>query len=107
VANALSRVGFHFHLNVISVVLPVWIQEVVNSYHIDSEAIALLQELALASPNAQGYSLSEGVIRHKTRIWVVNNSAQHMKLIATFHTSALGGHSGIQATYQRLKKMFC
>jgi hypothetical protein len=52
VTDALSRVGFHFHLNVISVVLPVWIQDVVNSYHNDSEASALLQELVLASPNA-------------------------------------------------------
>jgi hypothetical protein len=27
-------------------------------------------------------------------------------LISAFHSSALGGHSGIQATYHRLKKVF-
>jgi hypothetical protein len=106
VVDALFRVGFHFHLNVVLAVLPVWIQEVVNSYHNDSKATALLQELALSSPNAQGYSLAEGVIRHKTQIWIGNNSALHTKRIATFHTSTLGWHSGIQATYQRLKKVF-
>jgi hypothetical protein len=37
---------------------------------------------------------------------VGQNSALHIKLISTFHSSALGGHSGIQATYHRLKKMF-
>jgi hypothetical protein len=58
VVDAQSRVGFHFHLNAISAVLPVWIQEVVNSYHNDSKASALLQELALSSPNAHGYSLA-------------------------------------------------
>jgi hypothetical protein len=31
---------------------------------------------------------------------------RHTKLISTFHASTLGGHSGIQATYQRLKKLF-
>jgi hypothetical protein len=36
VVDALSRVGLHFHLNATSVVLPIWIQEVVNSYHNDS-----------------------------------------------------------------------
>jgi len=28
------------------------------------------------------------------------------KLIAAFHSSAIGGHSGVQATYQRIKKLF-
>jgi hypothetical protein len=99
VAYALSRVGFHFPLNATSVGLQVWIQELVNSYHNDSEATALLQELALSSPNSQGYSLTEGVIRHKAQIWIGNNSALHTKLISTCHTSALGGggDTGIQA----------
>jgi hypothetical protein len=65
-----------------------------------------LQELAIRSPNPQGYSLTDGVIRLKNKIWVGQNFALHTKLIATFHTSALGDHSGIQATYQRVKKVF-
>jgi hypothetical protein len=35
-----------------SAVIPVWVQEVINSYHSDATATALLQELALDSPNA-------------------------------------------------------
>jgi hypothetical protein len=106
VADALSRVGFHFHLQAISAVIPVWVQEVVNSYQHDAIAHALLQELAVVKDNAQGYTLQDGVIRHNSRIWVGTNSALQTKLIASFHSSALGGHSGIQATYHRLKKMF-
>jgi hypothetical protein len=41
-ADALSRVGTHLTLNAISVVLPMWIQEVINSYHNDEEATHLL-----------------------------------------------------------------
>jgi hypothetical protein len=106
VVDALSRVGFHFHLHATSAVIPVWVQEVVNSYQHDAAAQALLQELAVVEDNAQGYSLQDGVIRHNSRIWVGANSALRTKLIASFHSSALGGHPGIQATYQRLKKMF-
>jgi hypothetical protein len=39
------------------------------------------------------------LIWFKTKIWVGNNSPLHTKLISTFHVSALGGHSDIQATY--------
>jgi hypothetical protein len=37
---------------------------------------------------------------------VGNNSGLQTKIIAAFHSTALGGHSGIQATYQRVKKLF-
>jgi hypothetical protein len=93
--NALSRVGMHMSLNDMFVVLPVWGFEVVKSYHGDASATALLQELAIASPNASGYSLSEGVIRFQNRIWIGPNSALQTKLISSFHASALGGHSVI------------
>jgi hypothetical protein len=106
VADALSRVGVHYHLDAISTTIPFWIQEVLNSYENDPEASALLQELVISSPNDRGYSFTDGIIRHKNRIWIGQNSPLQTKLISTFHTSALGGHSGIQATYQRLKKMF-
>jgi hypothetical protein len=105
VADALSRIGCKSQLIAISAIIPVWVQEVVNTYHNDPVATALLQELAISSPNDQGYSLT-GVIRYKGKIWVGNNSAVQTKLIASFHSSALGGHSSIQVTFQRLKKIF-
>jgi transposase InsO family protein len=40
VANALSRVAVH--LNDITAVIPIWIQEVVNSYHNDTAAADML-----------------------------------------------------------------
>jgi hypothetical protein len=67
----------------------------VNSYQSDSAATALFQELALVSPNEKGYSLYDGVIRYKNKIWLGDSTALHTKLISTFHASALGGHSGI------------
>jgi hypothetical protein len=95
VANALSRVGLHFTLNAISAVVPIWIQEVLNIYQNDAKATTLLQELALSSPNDKGYSLIDGVIRYKLKIWVGWNSMVQTKLISSFHASAMGDHSGI------------
>lgn len=39
-------------------------------------------------------------------IWIAHNSALKTKLIAALHDSAVGGHSGGQATYHRLKRLF-
>jgi hypothetical protein len=87
-------------------VQPQWIQEVLNSYATDAKAQQLLAQLAIHSPNESGFSLNNGVIRKHNQIWVGENSALQTKLISTFHSSAIGGHSGVNATYHRLKHLF-
>jgi hypothetical protein len=62
--------------------------------------------LAVHSPNAQGFSLHKGLIRYKGKVWVAQNAALQTKLIHALHSSAIGGHSGINTTYFRLKKLF-
>jgi hypothetical protein len=79
VADALSMVGINFQLAAISGVVPIWVQEVINSYHTDAEALKLLQELVVVSPNSDGYSLVEGVIRYKGKIWIGDNFALQTK----------------------------
>lgn len=93
-ADALSRAGHLLALQAVSLVQPRWLQEVVNSYVTDARAQELLSQLAVHSPNEQGYNLQQGVIRCKGRIWVGNNSVIQTKIIATLHSSAVGGHSG-------------
>jgi hypothetical protein len=39
-------------------------------------------------------------------ILVGQNFALQTKLVATLHDNAVGGHSGVHATYHRLKKLF-
>lgn len=105
-ADSLSRVGHLLTIQACSEVQPAWLQEVVNSYVTDIEAQRRLTELALASPDEHGYSLQNGLIRFQGRVWLGANSALHTKLITAFHASAIGGHSGVEATYQRLKRLF-
>jgi len=99
VADALSRVGHLMALQVVSMAQPVWLQEVSNSYRTDSMAQQLLTQLAIHSPDSSGYSLHNGLIRFKGKLWIGNNSALQTKIIAAFHASPIGGHSGITATY--------
>ena len=54
-----------FECSAISEATPVWLQEVANSYVNDVNASQLLTELAIVSPNAQGFSLKDGVIYKK------------------------------------------
>jgi len=105
-ADALSRVGHLLAIQAVSTMQPIWIQELLNSYATDPKAQQLLTQLAIASPNAKGYSLDRGVIRFKNKLWVAQNSALQTKIITAFHASAIGGHSGVQATYHRINKLF-
>jgi hypothetical protein len=105
-ADALSRVGHLLSVSALSICQPRWLQEVTNSYETDATAQELLTKLALCSPDEDGYALNQGVIRHKGRLWIGANTALQTKLISALHQSAVGGHSGVMATYQRLKKLF-
>jgi hypothetical protein len=105
-ADALSRVGHLMAIQGVSEAQPLWIQEVLNSYKTDSSAQELLLQLAILSPNQDGFSLDNGIIKKHGKIWVGSNSALQTKVINAFHASAIGGHSGGQATYQRLKQLF-
>ena len=105
-ADALSRVGHLMALQSVSVATPKWMQEVLNSYHTDPMAHSLLQSLSITSPDDKGYSLDNGIIKHKNHIWLGQNSALRTKVIASLHASPIGGHSGIQSTYYKVKNLF-
>jgi len=106
VADSLSRVGHLMALQAVATVQPAWIQEVVNSYTIDPAAQSLLIKLAVHSPDDNGFSLHQHLIRHHGKVWIGSNSALQTRLIAALHSSAIGGHSGTKATYYRLKNLF-
>jgi hypothetical protein len=105
-ADALSRVGHMMSANAMSICQPKWLQEVANSYETDPKAQQMLARLTVLSPDEEGYSLHQGVIRLHNRIWIGSNIALQTKLISALHQSAVWGHSGVTATFQRVKKLF-
>lgn len=105
-ADALSHVGATLNLHALSICQPAWVQEVANSYATDADAQQRLARLAIHSPDDDGFELYKGLIRKQERLWISKNTALRTKIISALHDSAIGGHSGATATYQRIKKLF-
>jgi hypothetical protein len=105
-ADSLSRLPSENELFSISICRPRWLESIVEGYEKDEKAKTLLQELSIASPNKQGYTLHKGLIRFKDRIWLGNNSEAHQAILLSLHDSGVGGHSGFLGTYQRIKALF-
>lgn len=107
VADALSRKTSHeSSCAAVSVVSPQWIQEVVDGYQQDPSALSMIAKLSIDSIAVPHFTLSNGLLRYKSRIWIGVNPALQLKLLHACHSSAIGGHSGVPATYTRMKKLF-
>lgn len=61
--------------------------------------------MAISSPQGH-FSLDDGVIKYKTRIWVASSVSLQHQIIHALHSSAVGGHSGFLVTYMKVKKRF-
>jgi hypothetical protein len=89
-----------------TVITPTWVEAVEHSYVDDPHCKELLQKLTLAPQSAQPYTLQAGVIRYNGRIYIGNDSTLRQNLLESMHASPIGGHSGIVASYQRIKRIF-
>lgn len=65
-----------------------------------------MTRLAINSKAVPNFSLVQGIIIYKNKIWLGTNKELHDKVFAALHTSALGGHSGAPATLHRVKNLF-
>jgi hypothetical protein len=98
-ADALSRCPTSDKLMAISAVQPQWLEEIQSSYTSDPEATKLLSQLAVNPEGVSHYSLANGIIRYKGKIWLGHNKDLQGKVFHALHNSALGGHSGAPVTY--------
>lgn len=105
-ANALSRTPDSNEVFSISMGTPQWLERLQQGYEDDPDSKQLLAQLALSAENDKGYALVNGIIKHRGRIWVGNNSLSQQHIIQALHDSAICGHSGIYATYHRIKALF-
>jgi hypothetical protein len=90
----------------ISTCTPLRIEKLKEGYEEYPEAQQLIQELSITGKNDRGFSFTDGIIRLKGRVWVGNNSLVQNHILQALHSSGIGGHSGIQATYNRVKALF-
>jgi hypothetical protein len=64
---------------------------VIEGYQKDDKARELLAELGIQGFNDQGFSLQDGIIRLKGRVWLGCNQAAHQAVLLALHNSGLGG----------------
>jgi hypothetical protein len=105
-ADALSRKSTQEELHAISTSVPKWMEIVIEGYQQDEQCKTLLTELSLTGSNNKGFTLQEGVIRYKGRIWLGNHKEAHQAVLLALHASGIGGHSGQAATYNKVKSLF-
>lgn len=101
VADALSRkeVEEGMVLSASAVKLE-WAVEVTESYKSDPHSEALIDKLSLNQGCCKPYTLGQEVLRYKEKICVGEAGELRPKLVRQFHDSLVGGHSGVQHTYQ-------
>ena len=86
--------------------VPEWYQEVIDSYEGDNKIKAVLEKLTIGAQETEGYTLNQGLLRFHGRIVIGENTRIKERIFQALHESPLGGHSGEQNTYLRVKQVF-
>lgn len=102
-ADALSKMSTHSFVMPVSIIRPVWIEEVQRTYEQDANC---LTKLSVAPNSVPHYTFKNGILRYKGKIVIGTSGPLRNQLLNSFHQSALGGHLGERATYQRIKLIF-
>lgn len=98
VVDALSRKEGHQEVHAMSISKPKWLEIVLEGYQKDETTKQLLIELSISGTNDKGFSLTDGLIRYKGRVWLGNHVKAQQAVLLALHSSGMGGHSGITAT---------
>lgn len=97
VADALSRAS----CSSLTTIQPQWLEDVQGSYTDDHLGKELISKLMLSPVHPEGYTYSQGILRQHGRIYIGSSGNARQNILAAAHSSAIGGHSGVQACYQR------
>ncbi|KAK4390300.1 Transposon Tf2-11 polyprotein [Sesamum angolense] len=103
--DALSRRD-HGECATITVIIPNWVMVIQKSYEQDDELLTIMQAKTVKDTSFPAYTLQGGILRRNQRICMRKSTTLREKIISSLHDSTIGGHSGINETYQRLKSMF-
>jgi hypothetical protein len=66
----------------------------------------LLSKLEQPASSIKRLTWDGDLLRYKRQIWVGGNVSMHQTILQTLHESAIGGHSGVQATLQHVRQLF-
>ncbi|KAF8394014.1 hypothetical protein HHK36_020216 [Tetracentron sinense] len=85
---------------------PTWVADIKQSYTLDPKVQQLLTELQNAQNPKSHYSLRNGLLLYKGRIYVGQLDSLRTRILNLIHDSPAAGHSGYQKTLHRAKHDF-
>lgn len=108
VADALSRREdlFPATANTLLVVDSSWLPTIKLSWQTDLALQQLITELVQDPNSHHGFSWANGILTYKGSLVVGNSQDLRKQLMAAYHNSSMGGHSGIDKTTRRIKRTF-
>lgn len=81
-ADALSRKPSHeLQCAALSTCSPAWLSEIIAGYQSDADALSLIAKLAIDPKVVPHFSLSNGLLYYKGRLWIGQNLPLQQKLI--------------------------
>lgn len=106
VADALSRRVGTGECAAISTVTPMWMQQIFSTYIGDKYCQGILEAIAVDATTFPDYEVVGDILRFKGLVVVGSSTKLRQDIIKEMHNTAYGGHSGIQGTYMRVKRVF-
>lgn len=106
VADALSRRPHSIpQLCAVSICEPSWTSSVIQGYSNDSYTQDILTKLAISKDFVTNFTLQDGVLKFKGRLWIGNNPPLQLQILSALHCAPVGGHSRFPV-YRRIKQLF-
>ncbi|KAJ4801231.1 polyprotein [Rhynchospora pubera] len=90
----------------LSQVQPLWMEEVKKSYEGDMLVEKLVREFGGEDGIDDEWHIQAGLVKKKNRLYVGIGAEVRNKIMEELHATAIGGHSGMQSTYHRIKRSF-
>lgn len=90
----------------VSTLTPAWIQEIVESWNDDPGLMDIIVQLQLAPSSLPGFSFNNSRLKHNDKLVVGPVQELRLKFVQEFHNSAIGGHSVIRGTLERIQQFF-
>ncbi|GJW91288.1 ty3-gypsy retrotransposon protein [Tanacetum coccineum] len=105
VADALSRIEESQLLSLSTPIFP-WLQELREYYTNTQEGREFLSRVAQQVDALPGHHIHDGLVYIHDRLFIPDIPSLRLKLLKEFHSSTIGGHSGITATIKRISGSF-
>lgn len=105
VADALSRLH-EVQSQIFAITIPHWdfLQKLQEQFKTDTQLQQLMSQVQEDPNSHPDFQVLQGILFYKGKLYIPSSSSIKNILLDEFHSSPVGGHSGIHKTYGRLKE---